>query len=52
MDGGVRRGKEKRAGLDGWGIGNREREGAGAGWMGEWDEGKGRGRGWFDAGVG
>ena len=43
MDGGVLCGREKRAGLDGWGSGMRKRGEGRAGWMGEWDEGERRG---------
>ena len=29
-----------------------DREGGGAGWMGEWDEGEKKGQGWIEGGVG
>ena len=35
MDTGVGLGREKAAGLDGWGSGMKEREGGRSGWMGE-----------------
>ena len=39
MDGGVGRGIEKEAGLDGWESGIKERGGVRDGWMGEWASG-------------